>query len=211
MRFTTAFGLALAAVSASAHPTRQLRFVPGADVQDASIIPAALRSAEGHLGELPGKYMIKLKDGVSTTSFLAHQQLISAAQVEASAFRGFNAASTADHGIRHVYDLDEHLQGYAGQFTDDVLAFIRAQPEVEYVERDSIVTTQEMPPSEHAAWLHDFATPTTNVKEHEHLTEKGAPWGLARISHREELGFGNFNKYVYDEVAGAGVTAYIVE
>ncbi len=27
--------------------------------------------------------------------------------------------------------------------------------------------------------------------------EKGAPWGLARISHRKRLGLSTFNKYVY--------------
>jgi len=35
---------------------------------------------------------------------------------------------------------------------------------------------------------------------------------LCRSSaHREKLGFGNFNKYVYEDIAGEGVTAYIIE
>lgn len=195
MRFlSTALGLALAAV-ATARPTAR-RFVPGQTFQGASV-PATLKSAEGSLGEVEGNYMIKLKPGVTSGSFLAHQHLISAAQAEASDYYGFNAASKKEHGIRHLYDLEGHLQGYAGQFTDDVLSFIRAQDEVEYVERDSIVKTQVIPQA--------FA-----AEDHKHLKEKAAPWGLARISHRDSLGFGSSN-YVYDEAAGTGVTAYIIE
>jgi cerevisin len=41
--------------------------------------------------------------------------------------------------------------------------------------------------------------------------EKNAPWGLARISHRDQLGFGTFNKYLYSDIAGEGVDAYIID
>lgn len=41
--------------------------------------------------------------------------------------------------------------------------------------------------------------------------EKNAPWGLARISHRNSLGFGNFNKYLYSEDGGEGVDAYVID
>lgn len=42
-------------------------------------------------------------------------------------------------------------------------------------------------------------------------TESGAPWGLARISHRKKLGFSTFNKYLYSEGAGEGVDAYVID
>lgn len=71
-------------------------------------------------------------------------------------------------GLRHQYDLG-NLKGYAGHFSASVLEQIRSRPEVAYVERDSIVWASEI--------------------------EKGAPWGLARISHRKPLSFGTFNKY----------------
>ena len=35
--------------------------------------------------------------------------------------------------------------------------------------------------------------------------------GLARVSHRKELGLGSFSKYLYDDHAGEGVVAYIIE
>lgn len=41
--------------------------------------------------------------------------------------------------------------------------------------------------------------------------EKNAPWGLARISHRDSLSFGNFNKYLYSADGGEGVDVYIID
>lgn len=35
--------------------------------------------------------------------------------------------------------------------------------------------------------------------------------GLARISHRAQLGFGTFNKYEYDGNGGAGVDVYVID
>lgn len=42
-------------------------------------------------------------------------------------------------------------------------------------------------------------------------TQKGAPWGLARVSHRNRLSFGTFNKYEYSKDGGDGVTAYVID
>ena len=42
-------------------------------------------------------------------------------------------------------------------------------------------------------------------------TEKMAPWGLARVSHRSPLSFGTFNKYLYAEDGGEGVDAYVID
>ena len=41
--------------------------------------------------------------------------------------------------------------------------------------------------------------------------EKNAPWGLARISHRDSLGFSDFNKYLYAAHAGEGVDVYVID
>jgi cerevisin len=41
--------------------------------------------------------------------------------------------------------------------------------------------------------------------------EKNAPWGLARISHRDSLSFSNYNKYLYAAEGGEGVDAYVVD
>jgi len=87
------------------------------------------------------------------------------------------------NSISHMYGMNE-LQGYAGRFTDDAVDLLRQQPEVDYIEKDQLVFASE---------LQDDST-----------------WGLARISHRDHLGFGNYH-YSYDAEAGEGVTAYVID
>lgn len=41
--------------------------------------------------------------------------------------------------------------------------------------------------------------------------EKNAPWGLARISHRDSLTFSTYNKYLYAAEGGEGVDVYVVD
>jgi len=41
--------------------------------------------------------------------------------------------------------------------------------------------------------------------------ERNAPWGLARISHRDSLSFGTFNKYLYAANGGEGVDVYVID
>lgn len=42
------------------------------------------------------------------------------------------------------------------------------------------------------------------VKRSEPLTQYGAPWNLATISHRETLGLTTFQQYIYTENGGRG-------
>lgn len=63
--------------------------------------------------------------------------------------------------------------------------------QIEFIERDSIVHTMQ--------------------SSDEPELEKNAPWGLARISHRDTLSFGTFNKYLYAADGGEGVDAYVVD
>lgn len=62
--------------------------------------------------------------------------------------------------VSHHIDIAD-FKGYAGKFSDETLDFIRSHPAVAFVERDSVVKAMEI--------------------------ENGAPWGLARISHRAPL------------------------
>ena len=41
--------------------------------------------------------------------------------------------------------------------------------------------------------------------------EKNAPWGLARISHRDSLSLGTFSKYLYSSDGGEGVDVYVID
>ncbi|KAJ2473898.1 proteinase B [Coemansia sp. RSA 2322] len=85
--------------------------------------------------------------------------------------------------IKHIYS--DAIVGYAGQFEPEILDRIRHSDEVAYVEKDSVVYASDI--------------------------QQGAPWGLARISHRQPLGFGSFNKYIHDPKAGEGITVYVVD
>ncbi|KAH7925314.1 hypothetical protein BV22DRAFT_1034208 [Leucogyrophana mollusca] len=86
-------------------------------------------------------------------------------------------------GLRHVYD--GHLKGYSGEFTEGVLEQIRRMPEVDFIEKDQVVRIQDI--------------------------QKGAPWGLARISHRPKLTFSTFTKYEFDGEGGEGVDVYVID
>jgi cerevisin len=92
-------------------------------------------------------------------------------------------ASDLGAGLRQVYD--GHVRGYAGRFAPNTVAAIRAMPEVAYVEHDQIVRTQDI--------------------------QRSAPWGLARISHRNKLTFGTFRTYEYDADGGEGVDVYVID
>ncbi|KAJ8612058.1 hypothetical protein MRB53_037609 [Persea americana] len=53
--------------------------------------------------------------------------------------------------------------------------------------------------------------PAEEVKSDDATLEKNAPWGLARIAHRESLRFSTYNKYLYAADGGEGVEIYIID
>ena len=150
---------------------------------------------------IPDSYIIVFKKGVSPDQIALHLDSV-AGFAAASPLRGDSS------GINHVWGKDTSLvgdsvqfAGYSGQFSAEALAQIRASPEVAYVEQDQTVHTQEVVHGVDDA----FATSGDIVDQ------KGAPWGLARISHRPRLTLGTFNKYIYDKHGGEGVTAYVID
>lgn len=56
-----------------------------------------------------------------------------------------------------------------------------------------------------------YIEPNARVFASKLVTQTYAPWGLARISNREQLTASTFSKYRYDDRGGAGVTAYVVD
>ncbi|KAH6663220.1 putative cuticle-degrading protease [Halenospora varia] len=85
-------------------------------------------------------------------------------------------------GIGATYDLPL-LKGYQVSADAATIAEIAAKPEVAYIEKDGIVTTQAL------------------------QTQSGAPYGLGRLSHRAA----GSTSYIYDSTAGSGVTIYVVD
>jgi len=114
---------------------------------------------------IPGNYIVKLKAGASESTLQ-------------DAIRHVKTGST-----KHVYRAGR-FKGFAAQLSPQVLDTVSKLSEVEYIEQDAIITTQES------------VTQTDNV-----------PWGLARISHRTT----GATSYVYDETAGEGTCSYIID
>jgi len=131
---------------------------------------------------IPNQYIVVLKPEATVHDVRAHTLLVQ---------EHHEADPLADSpGLTHVYDGD--LKGYAGKFSDSTLDKIRALPEVDFVERDQIV--------------YAIGEPATNLS-----TQRGAPWGLARISHPNKLGFSTFNQYVHESKGGDGVDVYVID
>lgn len=207
LALATAGSLAAPLSATSGEP---LAFVPQ-QLHYSTTNPPAAFHAQAARKHIKDNYMVVLKDGVDATTFLNHRQAVASAQDQASA----QLADKEAHGIRHIYDSTGVFQGYAGQFTPDVLAYIRAHPEVDYVEQDSIVTTQEMESDNSRVWPQGYDAHFSTLPDDGGLStqsvEKGAPWGLVRVSHREEVSFKNFGQYLYNSHGGEGVTAYVID
>ncbi|KAJ6614096.1 subtilisin-like serine protease [Mycena sp. CBHHK59/15] len=92
-------------------------------------------------------------------------------------------------GIQHVYDGP--ISGYAGRFSQTLIQRLRGMPEVDYIEHDRVVYTV--------------------YSDVDMATQKGAPWGLTRVSHRDKISFRTYGKYRYDTRGGEGVDVYVID
>uniref|UniRef100_A0A0B7K6I1 Peptidase S8/S53 domain-containing protein n=1 Tax=Bionectria ochroleuca TaxID=29856 RepID=A0A0B7K6I1_BIOOC len=114
---------------------------------------------------IPGKYIVKLVP-----------------QKQSSSFSISSAISSIKANADYTYGT--HFHGFAASLEDDELDNLRNNPDVLYVEQDSIVKIS--------------------------ATQPNAPWGLARISN-SGTNSTTSTTYTYDDTAGAGTCAYIVD
>ena len=112
--------------------------------QDSPLFLAPLHTAEHEApyGLINDSYIVMFKEGLSLAALDNHYNFLEVAHAE-------DPHLDDNSGIRHVFD--SHIKGYTGKFTDRVLQSIREMPEVDYVERDQIVRTQEIQTS--APWV----------------------------------------------------------
>jgi cerevisin len=106
-----------------------------------ALAPLHTAEHEAPHGLINDSYIVMLKKDAPLAALSNHFNFVQAAHAEDPHFD--------DGGIRHYYD--GHVKGYAGKFTDQVLQRIREMPEVDYIERDQIVRTQEVQKS--APWV----------------------------------------------------------
>lgn len=103
-------------------------------------------------------------------------------------FSADNAVASVDDAISALSITPEHvyssvLNGFSATLDTKTLESIRDHPQVEYVEQDVLMSTAQF------------------------VTQPGAPWGLTRLSNRN----GSATSYVYDDSAGAGTCAYVLD
>ncbi|KAF2014518.1 hypothetical protein BU24DRAFT_423444 [Aaosphaeria arxii CBS 175.79] len=180
MRFTA---LALLPLLAAASPT----FKVGTIHNEAAPVISSV-----HAEEIPNSYMIvfkkHVKDGKDHHDWV--QSIHTQSNQERLELRKRSIETEIFEGLKHTYNMANGLMGYSGHFDDETIEQIRRHPDVDYIEKDSIVHTQG---------------------DDDYETEKNAPWGLARISHRDQLSFGTWNKYLYSGDGGEGVDVYVID
>ena len=146
--------------------------------------------------EVPNSYIVVFKKDVEGKKVMTHQTWVQSLHDDSTRVRlELRKRSQAPFyedvldGLKHSFNIGGSVLGYTGQFDEGVIEQIRRHPDVAYIERDSIVHTMEDAPE----------------------LERNAPWGLARISHRDSLSFGTYNKYLYSKNGGEGVDVYIID
>jgi oryzin len=148
-----------------------------------------------------GKYVVTLKPNLSSRDLTSHIDWVK--QIHARSLNGnSNRSSTA--GLDRTFD---NLHVYVGEFDDDTVEQINSRPDVEAVEPDQLWTLYDAPPDVDATPNHVYVRNYTTDKPMALESQSGAPWGLARISHRTR----GANNFVYDASAGRGTYAYIID
>jgi len=180
--------LSLLPALAAASPMLQV----GTIHKDAAPILSSTQSKE-----VPNSYMVVFKKHVKESNAKEHHDWVQSIHTKSSSERmelrkrsQFPVTTEVFDGLKHTYNIIGGMVGYSGHFDDETIEAIRRHPDVDYVERDSEVHT---------------------LGDDEHETEKNAPWGLARISHRDSLSFGTWNKYLYAADGGEGVDVYVID
>ncbi|KAK2594067.1 proteinase B [Conoideocrella luteorostrata] len=161
-----------------------------------------------HANVVPDSYIIKFKDHVDSTKANKHHAWVEDIHNDGEEDRfelrkrGLGSSIVdAFTGMKHTYNIDG-FKGYSGHFAESVIEKVRNHPDVEYIEKDTIVHTMVPVTSEHSI-QEDKCDPGE--------TERQAPWGLARISHRDSLKFSTYNKYLFATEGGEGVDAYVID
>ncbi|KAG5929952.1 hypothetical protein E4U42_003687 [Claviceps africana] len=123
--------------------------------------PAPLLVSRGSR-TVAGKYIVKMKSEMSIQAMNA-------------------AISSIKAHADHTYS--QSFNGFAASLSPDQLQKLRQDPDVDFIEQDSVVTIS-----------------TT-------ASQSGADWGLARISNRKAGG----TVYTYDRSAGDGTCAFVID
>ncbi|KAM5450690.1 subtilisin-like serine protease [Microsporum audouinii] len=130
---------------------------------------------------IPDSYIVVMKAGVTSETFSAHTDWVGRTYQRRPMRRGANSQPMA--GLQHSLSFGGNFM-YAGQFDQAMIDDIAKNDDVDFIEPDYRVTLSSI------------------------TEQKDVPsWGLSRLSTKEPGG----TTYFYDESAGEGTTAYIVD
>jgi cerevisin len=131
---STVFALSLIVAAAATPLSTQPSPVPGSSYPF-TFAPLHVSEYEAPHGLVNNSYIVMLKKDVPQAAFDNHFNFLATVHAE-------DPLLDDDSGLRHVYN--GHVRGYAGKFSEGVLKRIRSMPEVDFVERDQIVRTQDV-------------------------------------------------------------------
>jgi cerevisin len=144
--------------------------------------------------QLSDSYIVILKDNLSAPATNDHllwvRNLHSTRENLRLELRKRGQEPQVFAGVQHTYTISGNPIGYSGHFDAGLIEEIRKSPDVNFIEKD---------------FEHHFL----QGEELEPVTQKGAPWNLARISHRDAYVISQF--YIYSSKCGEGVDAYVID
>lgn len=102
---------------------RRLAILIGALLPAAFAAPAPVASHSHKREVIPGKYIVTLKEGISTEAVESHLSWVSDVHK-----RSLNRRDTV--GVEKTYGIGQFFNGYAGEFDDATLQEIKNNPDV---------------------------------------------------------------------------------
>jgi oryzin len=158
-----------------------------------AILPVFSLPLQSHKDVIPGKYIITLKPGLLRTQVNSH--LVWVNNVHSRSVSGRDTT-----GVNKIYTIND-FKGYSGSFDEETISQIQQNEDASRVPT-SHSPARQLTIQQVAAVEPDMIFHTTAL-----TTESNAPWGLGSISHTTP----NFTDYIYDNAAGEGTYAYIID
>lgn len=191
-------------------------------ISTATGAPSPISSTSQQAKVLPDSYIVLFKQNVTVAAAAEHyawvqqlqQRLTQGTQEHLESTQSPMSLAAPSQGHLRTFGIGDTPLGYAGRFCADAIEQIRKHHDVSsiYQGNDGVATNLMCPPKvdfvESDSEIKHVTTAGTDT-ESVIVTQDDAPWGLGRISHREELEPDTYSKYVYDSAAtGEGVDIY---
>lgn len=143
---------------------------------------------------IEGRYIIQLKPGTSPEAVTTHH----------NAVRSFLRRRDGSAGSVHkTFQIGDNFNAYSGSFDNATLDAIKGLDEVLTVEQNQVIRF-DLPQDDTLTALPE---PSSGEQRGNLKTQRYSQWSLGDLSHREA----GSNEYVYDETAGEGMTAYVLD